>query len=89
MQKAPSRAVAIEGAFCILNSVRSVVEVRVEGAVCAFGQQDFFDVFTGLLVGDGVDVVEVVASRSRYGSTRQRSAYVSTASRHVSWLTTH
>ena len=25
---------------------------------------DFFDVFAGLLVGDGVDVVKVVASRS-------------------------
>ena len=88
MQKAPSRAVALEGA-CILNSVCSVVEVRVEGAVFAFSQQDFAGVFAGLLVGDGVDVVEVVASRSSYGSTRQRSAYVSTASRHISWLTTH
>lgn len=75
MQKAPSRAVALEDAYMI-NSVFSVVEVRVEGVVCAFGQQDFFDVFTGLLVGDGVDVVEVAASRSRYGSTQQRSAYV-------------
>lgn len=43
----------------MLNSVCSVIETGIEGAVFAFGQQDFFDVFAGLLVGDGVDVVEV------------------------------
>ena len=51
------------GGVYLLSSVFHIatrpVCCGVEAAVFVFGQQDFADVFAGLLVGDGVDIVEV------------------------------
>lgn len=59
----PPRSMAALGGVYLLSSVFHIaacpVCCGVEAAVFVFGQQDFADVFAGLLVGDGVDIVEV------------------------------